>query len=153
MEYEHIIEVNDATVPDPLSRDQLWQGLLLRAERPDYFVGGLDDYRILEREADRLERELRIGDTVVRDRVLVWPQYQLRFEVWGQSGLSGDCLAMTIEEPETERLFVRFAYSVQLGQQIAEDSPEADALKGAYYRVDLDTILMAQRYALAGRLD
>lgn len=153
MEYEHIIEVNDATVPDPLSRDQLWQGLLLRAERPDYFVGGLDDYRILERHDERLERELRIGDTVVRDRVLVTPRSALRFEVWGETELSGDSLAMTIEEPEPERLFVRFSYTVQLGQQIAEDSPEADALKGAYYRVDLDTVLMAQRYALAGRLD
>ena len=153
VEYQHIIEVNDATVPDPLTRNQLWQGLMLRAERPDWFVGGLDHYRILERHEMRLERELQIGETVVRDRVLLNPDNELRFEVWGQTQLSGDSLAMAIEEPDPGELFVRFSYQVQLGEQIVEDSPEADALKGAYYRVDRDTILMAQRYARTGRLD
>ncbi len=152
MEYEHIIEVNDATVPEPLSRDDLWQGLLLRAERPDLFVGGLDDFRILARHAEQLERELQIGASVVRDRVTFTPHTALRFDVRAGDGFSGDSLSMTIEEPEPAELFVRFAYSVQLGEQISEDSPEADALTGAYYRVDRDTILLAQRYALTGHL-
>jgi hypothetical protein len=153
VEYEHIIEVNDATVPEPLSRAQLWQGLLLRAERPDLFVGGLENFRILARYAEQLERELVIGDRVVRDLVTVTPQTVLRFDVRDGDGFSGDSFAMTIEEPEPEELFVRFAYSVQLGEQINEDSPEADALTGAYYRVDRDTILLAQRYVRTGRID
>lgn len=152
MEYEHIIEVNDATVPEPLSRHELWQGLILRAERPDLFVGGLDHFRILERDSEAIERELHIGDNVIHDRVSFSVGDKLRFDVRDGSGFSGDSFVMTIEEPSEGELFVRFAYHVPLGEQIAEDSPEADALTEAYYRVDRDTVLIAQRYAQTGEL-
>ena len=40
MKFEHLIEINDPLNPliDPLSVDQLWRGLVLRAESPKLFV-------------------------------------------------------------------------------------------------------------------
>lgn len=153
MHYEHIIEVNDATIARPITRTQLWQGLVLRAEQPEPFLDGLDTCTVLERHPHRLERELRFGHTLIRDRVLFTPRKRVRFEIRGRMGLTGDSMQMTVEEPETAALFLRFEYDVALSDAIDEASEEADALRGAYYSADLDTVRLIRRYALAGELD
>ncbi|MBX9850071.1 MAG: DUF1857 family protein, partial [Rhodocyclaceae bacterium] len=44
MNFEHLIEINAPGNPmiEPLSRNQLWQGLVIRAENPELSVLGLD---------------------------------------------------------------------------------------------------------------
>ena len=51
MKFSHLIQINDPLNPliDPLSREQLWRGLVLRAENPLLFVMGLDRFEIVER--------------------------------------------------------------------------------------------------------
>jgi hypothetical protein len=43
MKFEHVVQVNDLTDPSipSLSRQQLWDGLVLRATEPQHFVIGL----------------------------------------------------------------------------------------------------------------
>ena len=52
-----------------MTREQLWEGLVLRAEQPQLFVIGLDSCTILSREGNVIERELHYGQAAVRDRV------------------------------------------------------------------------------------
>ncbi|MEA5097780.1 MAG: AtaL-like protein, partial [Burkholderiaceae bacterium] len=51
MKFEHLIEINDLRNPTiaPLTRAQLWRGLVLRAEEPTWFMPHLDACEIIER--------------------------------------------------------------------------------------------------------
>ena len=67
MKFEHLIEINDLLNPlmDTITREQLWRGLVIRAESPKLFVPHLDDAEIGPREAGSFKRrrseERRVG--------------------------------------------------------------------------------------------
>ena len=44
MNFEHLIQINDPLNPfvESMTREQVWQGIVLRAEQPQLFVIGLD---------------------------------------------------------------------------------------------------------------
>ncbi|MGV1121985.1 AtaL-like protein, partial [Xanthomonas translucens] len=70
----------------PLTRAQLWEGLVLRAEQPQLFVIGLERCEILERTGTTLERELHFGNVVVRDSVTLTPDESVRYDVRANDG-------------------------------------------------------------------
>src|SRR3954470_21379434 len=86
MKFEHLIEVNDPLNPliDTLTREQLWRGLVLRAESPKMFVPHLDEAAIGERTSGSFTRRLRYGKLVVEDRVILTPLQQVRYDVHAQ---------------------------------------------------------------------
>lgn len=155
MKFEHLIEINDPLNPliDRLSREQLWRGLVLRAETPMDFVPYLDNCSILERGDLSISRELRYGDLTVRDRVSFQPQHKVIYHVPPQKGIPESSLTMTIEEPEPDILFVRFLYNDGASEQ--EDTAEAfynDFRRSAYKESDIDTIRIIREMAETGRL-
>ncbi|WP_420474376.1 SRPBCC family protein [Noviherbaspirillum sp. ST9] len=155
MKFEHLIEINDPLNPliDRLSREQLWRGLVLRAETPMDFVPHLDNCSILERDEQTMTRELRYGDLVVRDKVTLEPLKKVTYHVPLQKGIPESRLTMTIEEPEPDILFVRFVYDDGASEE--QDTAEAfynDFRKSAYKESDIDTIRTIREMAEAGRL-
>ncbi len=148
MKFSHLIQINDLLNPliDPLSREQLWRGLVHRAENPLPFVLGLDDFLILERNENTLRRELHFGKVTVRDRVTFDPMKQIRYDTEAGEGLPASSLVMTIEEYEGEQLFVRFDYATS---RPAGDEPGEEYynvfLKKAYVEADIDTIRTIRR--------
>lgn len=155
MKFAHLIEINDPLNPliEHLSREQLWRGLMLRAEIPSDFVPYLDRFTILERTELSLTRELHYGDLVVRDRVTFRPQQQVVYDVPAQKDIPQSRLTMTIEEPEPDIFFVRFEYDD--GASEAEDTAQAmynDFRRSAYKESDIDTIRTIRELAEAGRL-
>jgi len=155
MKFAHLIEINDPLNPliDRLSREQLWRGLVLRAETPMDFVPYLDQCHILERAELSMSRELRYGDLVVRDRVTFLPQYQVVYHVPAQNGIPESRLTMTIEEPEPEILFVRFEYDNGAEEESAVEAFYNDFRRSAYKESDIDTVRMIREMAETGRLD
>jgi hypothetical protein len=156
MKFAHLVEINDPLNPliDPLSRTQLWCGLVLRAETPMAFVPWLDQCRIIEKSEDALLRELHYGELVVRDKVLFLPQEQVVYEVPQQKDIPASRLTMTIEEPQPEVFFVRFEYDDFASE--AADSANAmydDFRRSAYQESDIDTIRIIRQMAGDGRLD
>ena len=153
MHYEHLIQINDSNNPliEPLSREQLWLGLVARAERPQYFLIGMDECQITERTADALRRQLRFGITKVRDRVTYQPPLQVRFDVEPADEVTGACLTISIEEPQPGELFLRFAYT--LHTTLDDGVGELDEYrKSAYRDADIDTVLMIRQLAASGML-
>ncbi|MFX6036286.1 SRPBCC family protein, partial [Acinetobacter baumannii] len=69
---------------DSLTREQLWRGLVLRAESPRLFMPHLDDCRLSEKSLDSVRRELRYGELVIIDKVTYLPQIQVLYEVPSQ---------------------------------------------------------------------
>ncbi len=148
MKFSHLIQINDPLNPliDPLSREQLWQGLVHRAENPLPFVLGLDAFEILEQTENRLTRELHFGKVTVRDRVTLDPTKRVRYETEAGGGVPASSLVMTIEEPEAELLFVRFEYETLRREGDAPGEAYYNAfLKKAYVEADIDTIRTIRR--------
>ena len=148
MKFSHLIQINDPLNPliDSLSREQLWRGLVHRAENPLPFVMGLDDFRILVRTETTLRRELHFGKLTVRDRVTLDPMRQVRYETDAGGGLPASSLVMTIEEHEADQLFVRFDYETLRRSGDAPSDEYYNAfLKKAYIEADIDTIRAIRR--------
>lgn len=156
MKFEHLIQINDPLNPliDALTREQLWRGLVLRADSPKMFIPHLDECTIDEREAATCRRTLRYGELVIVDRVTFTPLQEVRYDVAEQGEIKASSLVMTIESPSEHTLYVRFKYDD--GQDPATDAANAmydDFRKSAYVEADIDTIRIIRELAAAGRLD
>ncbi|QCP48829.1 DUF1857 family protein [Trinickia violacea] len=150
MNFEHLIQINDPLNPfvDTLTRAQLWEGLVLRAEQPQLFVMGLDSCTILSRTDSTLERELHYGHATVRDRVTLTPQESVRYDILATEAHVGGSLTMTIEQPDDLQLFLRFEYRTTLPAADTEDARQTqEIVKSAYREADIDTVRLIRQYA------
>jgi hypothetical protein len=155
MKFAHLVEINDPLNPliDPLTRTQLWRGLVLRAESPDLFVPYLDEFKIVERSSDSVSRELRYGELIVRDQVTYTPLSHVQYQVPAQGDIAESSLTMSIEEPQPDIFFVRFTYAY--GQDEDEGSVDEyfnEYRRSAYQESDIDTIGMIRQLANEGKL-
>jgi hypothetical protein len=156
MKFEHLIEINDPLNPliDTITREQLWRGLVLRAESPKMFVPHLDECTIGERTSGSFSRRLRYGDLVVEDRVILTPLQEVRYEVPAQGEISESLLTMTIEAPTEGVLLVRFRYDDGTGEHLdPANAMYDDFKKSAYQEADIDTVRILRQLAEEGRLD
>lgn len=156
MQFHHLIEINDLRNPlvALLTREQLWRGLVLRAESPQLFMPHLDQCTIVERSAGGITRALRYGELIIRDRVSFTPQQEIRYDIPAQGEISASRLTVRIEEPQPEAFFVRFDYeegSPETGE--AMEDMYNDFRRSAYYEADVDTIALIRQFAAEGRLD
>jgi hypothetical protein len=156
MNFHHLVEINDPLNPliDPLTRTQLWHGLVLRAESPQLFIPHLDRCVLLARTDTTVGRELTYGTLVIRDTVHYHPREKIVFQVPAQGEILASSLTMTIEEREPEVFFVRFDY--EDGKTEAQSEVDAfydDFRKSAYKEADIDTIGLIREMAAEGRLD
>jgi len=143
MKFEHIVQINDPGNPliPNLSRDQLWLGLMARAEDATLFLPGLEACHILERGDRRLERRLDFGKAAIEDTV-TWSRFEwVCFAVKRTDNHAGGTLTITIEEPEEGHLFLRFAYATTLGEVTDdEDAAYAEFVKSAYHESDIEMV-------------
>lgn len=156
MKFTHLIEINTTGNPliAPLSREQLWRGLVLRAERPTLFVMGLDSCEITRRADHALSRQLRFGQLTIHDEVHFFPLQQVHYHVPQQNEIPASDLTMSIEEPEPEALFVRFEYDNHQDDVVSEETSFYEEFRReAYKEADIDTIRMIRQLALEGQLD
>ncbi|MDR5731624.1 SRPBCC family protein [Caballeronia sp. LZ025] len=152
MNFEHLIQINDPHNPlvASLTREQLWEGLVLRAEQPQLFVLGLDSCAILSRDGDIMERELHYGQAVVRDRVTLYPNDSVRYDILPTAEHVGGSLTMAIEQPDALQLFLRFTYSTTLPENdhpTPDERQTQEIVKSAYRESDIDTVRLIRQYA------
>ena len=151
MKFAHLVQINDPRYPliEPLSREQLWRGLVLRAENPLLFVLALDAFESVRSGENAIARELHFGKLTLRDRVEFDPMDKVRYEIEATRDSPAATLAMTIEEPEANQLFVRFEYETRQGGAGAPLDDFYDRFaRQAYVEADIDTIATIRRLAL-----
>ena len=143
MRFQHLVEVNDPNVPFlvPLSRAQLWAGLMRRVEDARPFLPGLEACDILSRGEGWVERRLAFGGAMVHDRASYSAENWVSFVTAASASHGGGSLTIRIEEPEAGRLFLRFDYDMchALGAE-AENAAYEDFLRQAYEAADIDTV-------------
>jgi hypothetical protein len=151
LNFEHLIQINDPQNPlvVPMTREQVWEGLVLRVEQPQLFVIGLDSCTILSREGNTVERELHYGHATVRDRVTLTPVESVRYDILPTAEHVGGSLTMTIEEPGEDQLFLRFEYRTTLPTADTEDDRQtSEIVKSAYRESDIDTVRLIRQFVL-----
>jgi hypothetical protein len=156
MKFEHLVEINDFNNPliAEISREQLWRGLVMRAEMPILFMPYIDECTITERTELSMQRRLRYGELVVIDQVNLVHMQHIHYQVPTQNEITESSLRMTIEEPSPGSLFVRFVYDDgQNAEQDAANEMLNDYRSSAYHQADIDTVSMIRELAETGRLD
>lgn len=153
LKFEHLIEVNDLANPlqTLLTREELWFGLLCRAEDARAFLPGLEACRIVERGDNSLVRDLHFGHAVIRDRVTFAPMQWVRFESEANPQHAGGSLTISIEEPEQGALFLRFRYRTTLPEG-GEDARYVEFVRSAYHQSDIDTVRVIRMIVESGGL-
>ncbi|MEQ5837840.1 SRPBCC family protein [Paraburkholderia acidicola] len=149
MNFEHLIQINDPSNPyvDTMTRDELWEGLVLRAEQPQLFVLGLDSCTIVSRTDSTLDRELHYGQATVRDRVTLQHHRSVRYDILPTETYVGGSLTMTIEQPDDKQLFLRFEYKTTLPVSEDQDARQTqEIVKSAYRESDIDTVRLIRQY-------
>lgn len=156
MKFEHLVEINDLSNPTMaiITREQLWRGLVLRAEAPKLFVEYIDECTITERNEVTMTRSLRYGDLLITDKVSFVHHTHVHYDVPAQKDIARSSLRMSIEEPSPSALFVRFEYdNGQTSHANSEDEMYEAYRHAAYKEADIDTIRIIRELADAGRLD
>lgn len=73
------IEVNPQGVAPVLTREQLWRGLVIKAENPMDFIPGLESSRIYERFEAGFMREMVLRGQTIKERITFTEPVQVHF--------------------------------------------------------------------------
>jgi len=156
MKFHHIVQINDPLHPllDPLTRTELWNGLVMRAENPVSFVLDLDLCELTARTEHSLQRRLHFGPLIIEDEVFFETGTRVRYVTRAQPGLPSATLTMTIQEPAPELLALRFDYDTGESPSVPG---QVDAFydsfrQSAYKHADIDTVGRIRELAREGRL-
>lgn len=153
LEFEHIVQVNDPGNSNivVLTRDQLWQGLVLRARNPEKFNRSLQCQSETP-EGNEFIRTITAGDTSFCERVILYPQEKICTSTLADQDQINAQSTTCIEEPEEGYLFVRFTYKRDLDTR--DDRVDVgEHLKSAYVQIDRDAIAMIRLLAESEMFD
>ena len=150
LEFAHIIQINDPEDPQipPMSRQQLWEGLLFRSKYPEHFTPALNS-SIEHYTDDGFVRKLSFGEGHLRDRVTLIEMEEIRTAPADEQQALFAQSITRIEEPVPGYLFVRFMYR-------RDDPPASDGvdvaeyLKSAYVQNDREAISLIRKFAIEG---
>lgn len=155
MKFEHLIQINDAYNPLvlPLTRSQIWDGLMQRVENPLPFLPGLENCTIIERESTRIRRRLSFGSSCLEDQVFINLGHWVRFDIESSACHARGSLTIHIEEPRPDALFLRFSYQTNLGENGSTgDLAYIEYIKSAYHQSDIDTVRLIRIFATENTL-
>ena len=142
LEFEHLVQVNDPNNANltPISREELWQGLVLRARNPQKFNRSLECTTKTLGHNEFL-RTIKVGNSRFCEHVVLYPDQKIRTSTIAEIDQIIAQSMTCIEEPESGFLFVRFSYE----RELEESNQEVDIgehLKSAYVQADRDAIAM-----------
>ncbi len=153
MKFNHLIQINDPLNPliDVMTREELWRGLVLRAEAPKLFMPHLDACELSDKNADSVRRMLRYGELVIADIVTYQALVSVHYQVPAQGDIPLSGMSMTIEEPAPGALFVRFEYDDGAPEQVGSEEAFYDQFRrSAYEEADIDTIRIIREMSAKG---
>lgn len=157
MRFEHIIEINSPqlavqTVVPGFTRAQLWLGLMLRVKAPQRFPNGPETCEWQETVPGVFARTLRFGQHEMHDEVQAVAQQSLQFTPQRHGDTAPIRLTITIEEPQTRQMVLRFVY-VALGEQTAEEAYYNDYRHNAWLHNDRDMVKSLREWLGAGEFE
>lgn len=147
------VDVNPAGATPVLSREQVWRGLVLKAENAVPFVPGMESCTVLERYADGLLREVVVRGDRFRERIIFTPPVQVSFERVDTLEHAGWITNVLSESDRGLLLTFTFAVSfpgVEPGS--GEEKGRAEAMKSSYLSAIETTLRIVRRLVQEGQL-
>lgn len=156
MRFEHIIEINSAQaavrgMTAVFSRDQLWEGLLARLRTPQRFPNGPEHCDWHEGEPGLYQRTLRFGQHEFKDEVRLTRGERMVFTPQAHGDTAPVRLTITIEEPQTGQMVLRFVYEA-MAEQTAEEAYYNDYRHNAWLHNDRDMVRTLREWLESGGL-
>ncbi len=103
----YTINVNPSGVEPVLSREQIWRGLVMKAENALPFVPGMTRCNVIERTGNQILREVTFAGNSHRERITLHPPVQVHFERIGENGF----IENTISDSE-QGLLLNFTFGL-----------------------------------------
>src|SRR3989338_1391195 len=144
MRFEHLIEVNGPAeslqlVAPTFTREQLWQGLLLRVQEPQRFPMGPASCTWRGTDPGVYARTVVFGPLILNDVVVTQPHAELVFTPEAHGDPSPIRLSIRIEEPQPGQMLLRFLYEA-LAEQSDEERYYNDYRHNAWLHNDRDMV-------------
>jgi len=142
------IEVNPAGVAPVLTLEQVWRGLVMKAENALPFVAAMEDCRIIERYPDGFLREIKLRGVVMRERITFTPYVEVFFERIDAQGYDGWITNLISQGPNG--LLLTFTFSVGfpgVAPGSAEERAQGDAVRESYISAVTSTLQAVRRLA------
>ena len=147
------VEVNPAGATPVLSREQVWRGLVLKAENAVPFVPGMQSCVVLERQEDGLLREVVIHGDRFKERVTFTPRVEVYFERVATAEHAG-WITNVISESD-RGLLLTFTFAVNfpgIAPGSEEERRHGEAMKSAYVSAIEGTLRAVRRLTMEGKL-
>jgi len=147
------LRVNDDPSQPKLTRAQMWQGLVMKAENPVPFVESMTASTVVERTRDGLVRDVISRGEKMRERITFYPQHKVVFERLQSSAL-GTILNEIIEDEKGE-LCLKFTFTLEvagIAPGSAEEKAYAETIGTSYQMAVNTTIARLRELAREGSL-
>jgi hypothetical protein len=124
------LEVNPADGSEKvrLYRQQVWEGLVRKAENAVPYVEAIEKCDIVEQKPDRLIREVVLHGETLRELILFFPQERVEFV--RLSGHAKGQIKNIIEEDADGTLSLRFTFDIVLEGEEPGSKKEAEFAAG-----------------------
>ncbi|MBX3563576.1 MAG: DUF1857 family protein [Sphingomonas sp.] len=126
----HAVEVNPAGAEPVLAAEDVWRGLVMKAENALPFVPGMSRCDIIERGENWLLREVEFAGDTHRERISFRAPVQVHFERVGEGGFIENTISSSDHGP-----LLTFTFGLQF-PGIEPGSPaereRGEGMKGAY---------------------
>jgi Domain of unknown function (DUF1857) len=153
MRFEHLIQINDPLnrLITPMSREQLWTGLMQRVHAPQRFPVGPQDCEVeVGSDPLLLRRRIDFGSLSLHDVVQIDPGVSLSFTPLPHEDMALIHLTLTVENHpvhDPEALFLRFVYESEV------DDPDTDGYRQqAWLENDRDMVRTLREWQESGLL-
>lgn len=147
------VEVNPPGVEPVLSREQVWRGLVMKAENALPFVPSMQACDVVSRTDNGLLREIKLGGNTFREQITFTPEVEVMFERVGTTTNAG-WITNVISESD-RGLLLTFTFGlvfpgVEPGS--AAEKQKGDSLKSDYLGAIGATLRTVRKLISEGRL-
>jgi hypothetical protein len=145
-------EVNPAGETTRISREQMWKGLVMKAEYAVPFVPAMKDCRIVQQFEDGFLREVHLRGVVMRERIIFTPDVEVYFERVDPP--NGGWITNVISESD-RGLLLTFTFALTfpgVAEGTDEERHRGDAVKESYVAAIAATLAETRRRVREGTI-
>lgn len=147
------VDVNPPDVTPRLTQDQVWRGLMIKAENAVLFVPRMQSCTVLERWSDGLLREVVNDGRRFREKITFTPPVEVLFERVGTDDNAG-WITNVISE-SAHGLLLTFTFAVNLpgaAPGSAEERAKGEAMRESYVGAVRATLARVRELVGEGKL-
>ncbi|MBY0345582.1 MAG: DUF1857 family protein [Neisseriaceae bacterium] len=154
MRIEYEIEVAESVLDNPLTAEELYAGLVLRALEPMRVNENISACELVLVSATQVRRRLNFGALQLEEDVSLYAHQGIMIVTHPSVEQSGGCVSLRIVLTEEDRLAVRFVYErpEELNLTDEEKVLMPRVLRQMYYGEDQNFMAVLRKMAAQGLL-